>query len=92
MERAITTSCVHGILDTGDGTKAKPYVVSVTDDEYFILEVLKKKFESQALLRDGDRHLDLIKTTEGDELYFDISRPYQNLHDQLFEKADDTPE
>ena len=92
MERAITASCVHGILDTGDGTKEKPYVVSVTDDEYFILEVLKKKFEAQALLQVGDRHLDLIRTTEGDELYFDISRPYENLQKQFSKKADDTPE
>jgi hypothetical protein len=92
MERAITAACVRGILDTGDGTKEKPYVVSVTGDEYFILHVLDKKFGSQALIQDGARHLDLIKTAEGDEIYFDITLPYQNLHNQLNEQTDDPPE
>ena len=92
MERAITAACIRGILDTGDGTKENPYVVPVTSDEYFILEILEKKFESQALLKDGDRHLDLMRTTEGDELYFDISRPYENLQKQFSKKADEPPE
>lgn len=91
-ERVITSACVRGILDTGDGTKAKPYVVSVTGDEYFILEVLKKTFESQALERDGERFLDLIRTAEGDEIFFDITKPYLNLQEQMFEKTDDPPE
>ncbi|UCH84304.1 MAG: DUF4919 domain-containing protein, partial [Candidatus Latescibacterota bacterium] len=92
LERVITSACVRGILDTGDGTKDEPYVVSVTGDEYFILEVLKKTFESQELVEDGDRYMDLIKTTDGTEIYFDITKPYQNLQKQLFEKSDDTDE
>ena len=77
---------------TGDGTKTNPFVVSVTGDEYFILEILKKKHESQELIRDGDRFMDLIKTTDGDGVFFDITKPYLNLQSQMFEKTDDPPE
>jgi hypothetical protein len=92
LERVITSACVRGILDTGDGTKEKPFIVSVPGDEYFVLEVFKKKYGSQALICDGDRYVDLIKTTECDEIYFDITKPYLNLQNQMFEKTGDAPE
>jgi hypothetical protein len=92
IERVVTAACVRGILDTGDGTMEKPYVVSVTSDEHLVLEVLKKTYGSQELVRDGDRFLDLVRTTDGEEVYFDITSPYLNLQSQIFEKADDPPE
>jgi hypothetical protein len=92
IERAITSACIRGILDTGDGTWEKPYVVSVTGDEHFMLEVLKRKYESQEMVRDGERYMDLIRTTEGDEIYFDVTTPYLNLQGQMFEKTDDAPD
>jgi len=92
MERIIASACVRGMLDTGDGTREKPYIVSVTGDEHFVLEVLKKAFESQRLVRDGERYMDLIRTTEGDEIFFDVTKPYLNLRDQMFEKTDGPPD
>ena len=92
LERVITSACIRGILDTGDGSKEDPYVVSVTGDEYFVLEVLKKQSASQALVKNDERYLDLITTTEGEEIYFDVTKPYMNLRSQFGSRAEDSSE
>lgn len=82
-EQRLSAACIKGILDTGDGTKDRPYVVSVVSDENISLRVLEKEMTSQQLDRDGDRFLDVIETTDEEQLYFDISVPFANLRQRM---------
>jgi len=76
--REIMNICVKGIMATGDGTEAKPYFISIPDDEYLILSVLERESRGQRLVK-GDRYLDVHTLDDETELYFDITYPYKNM-------------
>jgi hypothetical protein len=91
-ERLLIAACITGILDTGDGTKQHPYVVSVVSDEYSVLRALKKEMTSQCLIRDEDRFLDVIETIEKERIYFDITVPYSNLQRRMSNSTSNQPD
>jgi hypothetical protein len=92
MERFLIGACIRGILDTGDGTKEHPYVVSVVQDEYSVLSVLKKDISSQYLIEDEDRFLDMIETTDEERIFFDITVPYRSLERWMSTDTSDQPD
>ena len=71
--------CMEGILSTGSGDRARPYLVLHTDDEYDLLEHQSKKSTQQALVQKDDRSFDVHTCEDGSEVWFDITIPYSYL-------------
>jgi len=63
----------QSILKTGDGTRANPYLVGRTSDEYDLFEFeWHKKVESwEVITETGGRHLDHLRSTDGHDYWFD---------------------
>lgn len=72
-ERAIGVTLLKGIRETGKGTEEEPYKVTRTSDEYDVLFFEGLAFESQSLREANGRRLDVLKTKDGKELWFDVS-------------------
>ena len=66
------------ILQTGDGTRERPYVATRVSDEYDVLHLLEKETKSQALHLDrgSERALDVHECEDGTEVVFDITDAY----------------
>jgi len=73
LEGAIASSCVKGILATGDGSHEKPYIVVRMSDEYDVAHCLGKQNTEQSLISDGDKCYDLLRCGDGSELWFEIT-------------------
>lgn len=62
------------ILQSGNGTKNKPYKVLLVEDEKDLLDyILKEKMVSQSLVFYEEKKLDIIKCASGKEFVFDIT-------------------
>jgi hypothetical protein len=72
-EKAMGHLILKSILSTGKGTRKKPYAVMRVEDEKDVLSVLKKQASSQFLVRDKSRVFDLLRCSDGTEVYFDIT-------------------
>ena len=83
MEGFLASTCCQGIIETGDGTKESPYLVTRTSDEYDVLAYLQQEFAGQSLHESEGRTYDLVKCSDGTELWFDISDCYKKLKDQF---------
>ena len=59
FEKQVASFLVSFILETGNGTKERPYLVLRTSDEYDVLEALGKERSKQELIEDHRRFLDL---------------------------------
>ncbi|MCC9604023.1 DUF4919 domain-containing protein [Stieleria sp. JC731] len=76
FEGMTAAAICEGILATGEGSQASPYLISRTMDEYDVLAFLEKELQSQSLVHE-DRHIyDKITCTDGTELWFDITELY----------------
>jgi hypothetical protein len=75
-EKAIGRLMLKSILSTGKGTKKRPYAVMRVEDERDVLSAIKKQAGAQFLMMGGSRMLDLIKCSDGGEVYFDITMIY----------------
>ena len=73
LERFICFRCVDGLTSTGDGTRARPYLVLRTSDEYDVLNAQGKQFASQHLVHEGGKSYDCMTCDDGTELWFDIT-------------------
>jgi hypothetical protein len=82
LEMALRDACRDGILATGDGTEAQPYLVSRPSDEHDILEHLGKQLRKQGLRTRSGRHYDHIVCTDGAELWFDITAAFRSLRNR----------
>lgn len=78
-ELALRDACRDGILATGEGTEALPYVVSRPSDEHDILEHLGKRLGKQRLRTRSGRHYDHLVCVDGTELWFDITPVFRTL-------------
>jgi len=81
MEHAIAAACVEGILATGDGSQASPYLVVRTSDEHDVVSGLRKELVRQTLTHREDRYFDILSCDDGSELWFDITDAYRTLGD-----------
>ena len=79
MEDFMTQACLVCALRTGDGTRDKPFHVSLPQDEYALMAALKRSTVKQELVQDGTRWLDVLKGEDDVETVFDITRPYNRL-------------
>jgi hypothetical protein len=89
IERLFAVRCVEGILSTGDGTRAAPYLITRISDEYDVLAYKQKQLRLQSLMKEDDRALDCLQLDDGSEIFFDITTPYKRLHDKMSGVAGD---
>ena len=82
-EFGLGQAVMAGILTTGDGSEARPYLVLHTSDEYDVLAHLHKKSRRQSLAKKEERYYDCQECEDGSHLWFDITTPYQHLQHQL---------
>jgi hypothetical protein len=73
VERFLFVLCLQGLLATGDGTLAAPYIVCHATDEYDILEAVDREPARQSLVSREGRMLDAITCTDGRQCWFDVS-------------------
>lgn len=73
MEVWMSHACCQGILGTGDGTPAEPYLVLRIEDEYDVLEYLEKQMTMQRLMENDGRHFDIITCDDESEIWFDVT-------------------
>ena len=83
FEGFLASACCQGVIESGGGTKDSPYLVTRTSDEHDVVEFLQKTFAGQSLLEADGRTYDLIKCTDGTEIWFDISDCYKKLMERF---------
>jgi hypothetical protein len=75
--------CLRGLLETGEGTEEKPYLVTRVEDEYDMLVHLEKAPAGQGLVSRNGKHFDVMRCTDGTEIWFDVSDAFANLQRKL---------
>jgi hypothetical protein len=73
LERCLFVITLQGLLATGDGTKANPYIVCHASDEHDILEALDRQAIRRATVKIGGRICDVVRCTDGREVWFDVT-------------------
>jgi len=76
FERAVCSLCLEGIMSTGQGTKESPYLVTLIQDEYDVLQYLGRESTMQALVEVGEGQHDVMTLEDGTEVHFDITDCY----------------
>jgi hypothetical protein len=77
LEFELGARCLEGILSTGTGEEASPYLVLHTADEYDVLEHLGKRSLNQALVTTEQRTAyDVHQCEDGTSVWFDVTTPY----------------
>ena len=83
LEYALATGLVGGILSTGDGSEAQPYLILHTNDEYDLLQHLEKRSQGQALRQKGANFFDVLTCEDGSELWFDVTVPLTHMQARM---------
>ena len=73
LERSLFVLTLQGLLATGDGTRANPYIVCHPTDEYDILAALSHEAAGQSLAEHEGRLCDVLLCTNGREVCFDVT-------------------
>ena len=73
VERFAGSACLAGLLATGDGSFACPYLVTYATDEYDLLATLGREARSTQLIDCDSGRFDLLHRTDGSELGFDVT-------------------
>ena len=73
LERFLFVLCLQGLLATGDGSRAAPYVVCHPTDEYDILDAQGYEPAGQAFLAENGELFDVITCSDGREFWFDLT-------------------
>ena len=73
LERSLFVLTLQGLLATGDGTRANPFCICHTSDEYDVVDALDGEPAGQSLLEVEGRWCDVILCSDGRELCFDVT-------------------
>lgn len=73
LERSLFVVTLQGMFATGDGTRANPYSVCHTCDEYDVVAALGAEPAAQSLVECEGRLCDVILCSDGRELCFDVT-------------------
>jgi hypothetical protein len=73
LEQFLLSSCVQGLLGSGDGSKSHPYLVSQTADVYDVLQALGQRPCRQMLVERGAGRFDVVVCDDGSEIWFDVT-------------------
>jgi hypothetical protein len=77
MEFDFANNLRWAMLQTGDGTRERPYMVNRVGDAYGILSWKEATPHSVSMIFHKGRPLDVISTPELGPVYFDVSIPMQ---------------
>lgn len=77
LERWLFVLTLRGLLATGDGTPAHPYLVCHASDAYDILATLGLVPTGQSLVEHEGRVCDVIRCADGREVWFDVTAVVQ---------------
>ena len=81
---AIAFLLADTIMQTGDGTRERPYHVLSVEAEYDVLRLkIKKKRVSQAAEQIDGREMDVLRLASGEEVYFDTTLHWKMLRKEL---------
>jgi hypothetical protein len=84
-EALASRRCLEGIMQSGDGTREKPYRVLSMADEHDVLRALGKRGGTQEHVTVGKRHLDIHTFPDGSEVAFDVTPCMERLRDAFRE-------
>ncbi|HEY2414565.1 MAG TPA: hypothetical protein VGI40_20125 [Pirellulaceae bacterium] len=79
LERCLFVITLQGLLATGDGTKANPYVVCHASDEHDVLDALGREVSRQVVAEYSGRVCDVLRCTDGREVWFDVTEVVKPL-------------
>jgi hypothetical protein len=65
--------CMKALLNSGQGTVAKPYVSTYCWDCYDVLQALGVESSGQQLVQVGGRWCDALRGSDGREFWFDVT-------------------
>ena len=71
--RFLSTTCVDGIVASGEGTRSNPWLVTYPSDAQDCLTRLGTSMVSQQLMDRGDLLLDVIVAADGKSYCFDVT-------------------
>lgn len=69
----VMEACLEGILATGRGTAASPYLVTYSADIRDVLDLFGLKSKQQALTPRRSRFCDVVTCTDGARVWFDVT-------------------
>ena len=74
LERFLLSTCMQGLLGSGDGSKSRPYLVSQTADVYDVLQAFARRASRQMLVESGaGRLFDVVLCDDSSEIWFDVT-------------------
>lgn len=73
LERFTARACLDGLLATGNGSFACPFLVTYPSDEHDLLAVLGQQSRSQQLISCDSGWFDVLTCTDGSERWFDVT-------------------
>lgn len=73
LERWLYVITLRALLATGDGTPANPYLICHASDAYDILAARDLSSAGQCLVEQDGRVCDVIRCTDGREVWFDVT-------------------
>jgi hypothetical protein len=73
LERFTSRMCLAGLLATGNGSFASPFLVTYPSDEYDLLAALGREPRSQQLIDCDSGRFDVLTCADGGELWFDVT-------------------
>jgi hypothetical protein len=73
LERTLFVLTLQGVLSTGEGTRANPYVVCHASDEHDVLAALGHEPAGQSLVEHEGRLCDVLVCSDGREVWFDVT-------------------
>ena len=77
LERWLFVLTLRGLLATGDGTSAQPYLICHASDASDVLAAQGLVPAGQCLLEHDGRVCDVIRCTDGREVWFDVTAVVQ---------------
>jgi hypothetical protein len=73
LERFAAAACLEGLLETGDGSRRFPYLLSYASDVQDVLQFQRRRAVKQALHEHRGRRYDVVECADGGCCWFDSS-------------------
>jgi hypothetical protein len=71
LERFVATTCLEGLLLTGDGSRRFPYLITYHSDVHDVLQFQRRRVAQQALHEHRGRRYDVVQCGGGESCWFD---------------------
>jgi hypothetical protein len=72
-EQYLARAALSGLLQSGDGSEARPYLVTHSSDEVDVVSALDREADEQERVRRPEGVFDVITLRDGGKLWFDVT-------------------